>query len=239
MLKYLLAILAWIGIWHFASLWVDNHILLVSPIDVFLRIGELGQEASFWASIAFSLYRIIFGFFLALVIGVALASLTFAFHGFYIFMLPFFNVIKSIPVVSFALLALMWFSASNLSIFIAFVTVLPIVYFNTYEGIKNADAKLLEMAKVFRVAKPKIWLNIYGRSAFPYILSAAASGIGFAFKSGVAAELIGFVQNSIGFNLHSARAFLQTADIFAWTIVIIILSYAIEKIFLMMVKLWR
>ncbi|MCL2397938.1 MAG: ABC transporter permease subunit, partial [Defluviitaleaceae bacterium] len=156
----------------------------------------------------------------------------------YILFLPAFNAIKAIPVVSFTILAIMWVESLNLSLsfFIAFITVLPIVYFNTYEGIKNTDAKLLEMSKVFVVSYKKIILHVYVPSVLPYVVSAAASGIGFAFKAGVAAELIGRVNHTIGFNLQIARNFLQMSDLLAWTIAIVLLSYMMEKFFLLLLK---
>ena len=74
-------------------------------------------------------------------------------------------------------------------------------------------------------------IYIYVKTVAPYVLSAATAGIGFAWKSGIAAELIGVVRGTIGASLHTARIFLQTADLFAWTITIVLLSYAMERAF--------
>jgi len=172
----------------------------------------------------------VLGFLLALFAGIVLAAISARLKFFYILLLPAINTIKSIPVASFTILALWWVQASNLSIFIAFVTVLPIVFFNTYEGIKNINTKLLEMAEIFRIKHYKKTLHIYAPAVIPHIVSACASGLGFAFKAGVAAELIGLIDNSIGRNLHTARIFLETADLLAWTITIVILSFIMEKI---------
>jgi len=234
--KYPLAIIFWLAVWHIASLIIASPIILVSPVAAFARLFELAADTAFWRSISFSVIRIIFGFILALILGVLLASITSKSKALYILFLPALNIIKSIPVASFTILALMWIVSHNLSVFISFVTVLPIVYFNTYEGIKNTDEKLLQMAKVFEVPVYKTILHIYLPLILPYVISAAASGLGFAFKAGVAAELIGLARNTIGFNLHTARIFLQTADVLAWTIAIVILSYIMEKIFLLGLK---
>jgi len=235
-LKYLSAVLFWLVLWHVASVAISNSIILVSPINTFLRLFELATQGHFWQTISFSLTRIVLGFAMSLIIGVIAASITSRSKILYTLALPAFNTIKAVPVASFTILALMWIDSSNLSVFIAFVTVLPIVYFNTYEGIKNTDAKLLEMSKVFAVSVPKVMLGVYFPSVLPYVISAAASGLGFAFKAGVAAELIGLARNTIGFNLHTARVFLQTADMLAWTIAIVPLSYIMEKIFLLCLK---
>jgi len=234
--KRLLVVLFWLSVWHVASVIIGSAIVLVSPIDTFVRLVELAGQGHFWRSIGSTLIRIVSGFGLALVCGVLLAAFTARIKFLYALFLPAVNVIKAIPVASFAILALMWVGRANLSVFIAFVTVLPIVYFNTYEGIKNTNPKLLEMSKIFAVSLPKIILRVYFPSVLPYVISAAASGLGFAFKAGVAAELIGRVSDTIGFNLQVAQNFLLTADLLAWTATIVILSYLMEKIFLLCLK---
>jgi len=235
-IKYPLAVLFWLVLWHVASAVIGQSIILVSPIAAFVRLFQLAVTVEFWGSISFSLIRIVVGFSLALSLGVIFAAVTSRFKVLYTLFLPLFNTVKAVPVASFTILAILWIGTSNLSVFIAFVTVLPIVYFNTHEGIKNTDKKLLEMSKVFAVARYKVVACIYIPSVLPHIISAAASGLGFAFKAGVAAELIGLARNTIGFNLHTARIFLQTADMLAWTIAIVLLSYIMEKIFLFGLK---
>jgi len=219
-----------------ASLAIANSIILVSPIAATARLLELAGEGAFWQSLGTSLLRIMIGFVAALAAGIVIAALTSRMKWLYTLMLPIFNVIKSIPVASFIMLVLMWMSSSNISTFIAFVTVLPIVYFNTYEGTKTTDIKLLEMAKVFNVRPYKILRDIYIPAVTPHVISAASSGLGFAFKAGVAAEIISTARGTIGFNLHTARIFLQTEDVFAWTIAIVVLSYAMERTFKLLLK---
>jgi len=235
-LKYPFVVIFWLVVWHAASVIIANSIIIVSPIAAFARLFELAATGVFWQSIGESLFRIMLGFVLAMAIGVIMAALTSRYRFLYTLTLPVFSVMKSIPVASFIILAWMWMSSQNLSTFIALVTVLPIVYFNTYEGIKTTDAKLLEMAWVFRVRPHKVIRDIYLPAVLPHVVSAASSGLGFAFKSGIAAEIIGLARGTIGANLHSARIFLMTADVFAWTIAIVILSYAMEKIFTLMMK---
>jgi NitT/TauT family transport system permease protein len=205
--------------------------VIVSPRAAFLRLFELGATADFWTSIGFSLGRIMTGFALALTAGVAIAALAAASKLFHRLVLPAINVVNAIPIASFVVIALMAVRSGNLSVFIAFVTVLPIVFYNTHKGIVSTDPNLLEMARVFNVPMWKKAVYIYLKTVAPYVLSAASAGIGFAWKSGIAAELIGVVSGTIGANLHTARLFLQTADLFAWTIAIVFLSYVMDRLF--------
>jgi len=235
-LKYPFAVVFWLVVWYVGSVIIANNIIIVSPIAAFARLFELAQQGHFWQSIGSSLMRIMLGFVMALVIGVAIAALTSRIKFLYTLTLPMFNVMKSIPVASFIILAWLWMSTQSLSTFIAFVTVLPIVYFNTYEGIKTTDVKLRQMAWVFRVPWHKTVRDIYFPAVAPHVVSAASSGLGFAFKSGIAAEIIGLARDTIGFNMHTARVFLQTEDVFAWTIAIVLLSYAMEKVFMLLMR---
>ena len=141
--------------------------------------------------------------------------------------------IKSIPVASFIILALMWLrSAGNLAVFISFLMVLPVVYTNTRAGIRETDARLLEMAAVFRVPPAKRVRYLYVPAALPYFRSACTVGLGLCWKSGVAAEVIGITSGSIGEALYNAKIVFSTAELLAWTVVIVLLSLAFERLFL-------
>jgi len=240
--KHVAIIIFWLLIWELASFLIDSQIIIVSPRTATARLFELGQTANFWQSIFSSMHRIMRGFGLALAVGIVIAVISAKVKIFHMLILPAINVLNAIPFASFIILALFALGTASLSIFVPFVMVLPIIFHNTYKGIANTDPQLLEMAEVFRVPYWKKIVYIYLKTVAPYIFSAAQVGIGFAWKSGIAAELFGVVRGTIGGNLHSARIHLQTADLFAWTITIVVLSYAMEKLFLLLfgrVKRWQ
>ncbi|MCL2399408.1 MAG: ABC transporter permease subunit [Defluviitaleaceae bacterium] len=217
-------------VWEGANALIESNIIIVSPRTTFVRLYQLSLTIEFWHSIGTSLGRIMYGFILALVIGIVIAIASATSKVFYRLVLPAINTINAIPIASFTVIALMAMSSHNLSVFVAFVTVLPIIFYNTHKGIESTDPLLLEMAKVFNVPPWKKAVYIYFKTVAPYVISAANVGIGFAWKSGIA-ELIGVVRGTIGANLHTARIFLQTADLFAWTIAIVLLSYGMERVF--------
>ena len=233
----------WLLVWEAAARITANTIILVGPADAFGRLSQLAFTGHFWQSINHSLLRVLSGFGLSLAIGVLLAVLCAASKLAHSLVSPLIGVVKSIPVVSFALLAMMWLSPAMLSTFVAFVSVLPIIYFNTYKGIENTDRSLLEMARVFRAGLFKKIRYIYVPTVAPFVVSAAESGLGFAWKSAISAEVISMgARNTIGGSMHMARTFLLTADLFAWTIAIVALSFLMEKaIFLLLrrVRKWQ
>jgi NitT/TauT family transport system permease protein len=182
----------------------------------------------------FSFIRIVSGFLLALVLGILLAALASRFRMFSVLLQPLITVIKSTPVASFIILCLVWIPSRNLSVFISFLMVLPVIYTNISQGIQDTDQKLLEMAEVFSIGTGKKIVYIYVSQVLPYLLSGCSLALGLCWKAGTAAEVIGVPAGSIGEKLYHAKIYLNTPDLFAWTIVIIGVSYLFEKCFLLM-----
>lgn len=228
----ILAVLFWLLVWQAVSMKLGQEILLASPVSVIKRLGELIFTSEFWRSAAFSCGRIAAGFLLALVLGIVLAVLAYRFGMAEILMSPLITVIKSTPVASFIILCLIWIPSKNLSVFISFLMVLPVVYTNMLTGIRQTDRKLLEMAQVFCIPVRKQIFTIYLSQVLPYLVTACTLGLGLCWKAGVAAEVIGVPSGSIGEKLYHAKIYLNTPDLFAWTIVIIAISFLFERCFL-------
>ena len=176
------------------------------------------------------------GFFLAMILGSWLAFLGAKFSFVHQLIYPILSIIKATPVASFIILALIWINSASLSTFIAFLMVLPMFYANIYQGLKNVDVKLLEVAKVFGLNKRRTFREVYLPSLKPYLISTCTIGLGFAWKSGVAAEVIGLPAKTIGNQLYYAKVYLQTDELFAWTAAIIVLSIFLEKLLLKILK---
>jgi NitT/TauT family transport system permease protein len=225
-------LLFWLIVWQLGSMAIGNKLLLVSPIEVATTLIVLIGDYSFWSSIGFSFIRIVSGFLLSIITGILLAAISGKSTIVRTLLTPFFSVMKSIPVVSFIILVLIWFDSASLSIIISFLMVLPIIYINVLEGIEQTDTKLLEMAKVFRIPRINVFKYIYLNSCMPYLLSAAKVGLGLCWKSGIAAEVIGLPSGSIGEKLYQSKIFLSTGELFSWTIVIVVISFLFEKLFL-------
>ena len=232
----ILAAAVWILVWQLASMWLKQEILLASPVSVIRRLGQLIVTADFWRSIGFSFGRIVLGFTLALVLGTLLAALSYGFSAVEILMDPLITVIKATPVASFIILCLIWIPSRNLSVFISFLMVLPVIYTNILEGIRQTDRKILEMAKVFRVNLRRQIRYIYVSQVLPYFLSACRLSLGMCWKAGVAAEIIGMPKGSVGQMLYMSKIYLDTDDLLAWTVIIVVLSVIFEKLVVLTLK---
>lgn len=231
------AVVIALAVWQAGAMLLGESLLLVTPIDVIKRLFTLLPEQDFISAAGFSFLRIVSGFLMALITGAILSALAGKFHIVEVMLRPFIVTIKSVPVASFIILCLIWLNSKSLSIFISFLMVLPIVYTNLLQGIRSTDPKMLEMAGIFSVGWLKRLKYIYLPQIKPYLISACSVAIGLAWKSGIAAEVIGIPDGSIGEKLYEAKVYLSTGDLFAWTVVIVILSIIFEKLFLKLLKI--
>ena len=225
-----------LGLWQIASLLVGQKLLLVSPVNVLVRLETIWKENGFWQTILFSFGHILLGFFLALILGMLFAFISGKFYFVEVLLWPLVITIKSVPVASFIIIALIWLSAKHLSTFISFLMVFPIVYTNVLQGLKSVDQKLTGMVKVFDVGWKRSMLYIYLPHVKPFLISACSVGFGLSWKAGVAAEVIGIPSGSIGEMLYDAKVYLNTSDLFAWTVIIVLISVLFEKLFLLLLK---
>lgn len=235
---YGISILLWIAIWHFYALHIDKEVFLPTPKRVFtVLIHDLLPSEAFRLSIIHSLSNIGYGFLIGLIAGLLLALLS----SISIFIETFIwfpiKIIKAVPVASFVILSLLWIDSQDLAVFIPAIIVLPTIYINTLTGIKETSSKLLDMAKVFRIPPLKRIFSIYVPNTLPYFLSASSLAVGMAWKSGVAAEIIGLAKNTIGNEIYKTKLYFMTAELFAWTIVIVLLSILCEQFIKLIIKL--
>ena len=218
-----------------AAAYPHGGLLLASPLASLRRLGELAVTAAFWQAVGWSASRILGGFLFSCLAAATLAALAARYSRLRELLAPPVAAVKATPVVSFIILALVWLSSGQLPLFIAFLMVFPTVYLNLLEGIRQTDGKLLEMARVFRVSPLRQLTGIYLPQVLPYFRSAASLGLGLCWKAGIAAEVIGLPQGSMGERLYAAKVYFQTPDLFAWTAAIVALSVLFERLFLKLV----
>lgn len=231
-LRKILIAAIWIGVWYAVYGIVQQEILIVSPDQVLVRLFTLAVQGDFWAATGLSIVRIVVGFLLAVGLGILIAVLCYVSSFLYDLFYPVIRIIRATPVASFIILALIWLNTDNVPIFASFLMVFPIIWENVFKGIENTSRDLLDMAKVFRLKKGTVFGKIYVPSVMPYLIAACNSGVGMAWKAGIAAEILGVPLHSIGSELYHAKIYLETLDVFVWTTVVIVLSIVLEKVFL-------
>lgn len=236
--RRILILIFWFVIWQILAMVVDNPILMVTPQVVFGRFWELLGQTMFWQTLGSSLLRISAGFVSGLLTAALLAGISSRYSVAEQVLRPFMNLLKTIPVASFVVLLLIWWGASVLAVAISFLVVLPNIYINALEGIKAADRRLLEMAKVFHMPVKNRFLYIYRPAFRPFLESGMKISLGMCWKSGVAAEVIGMPEYSIGGQIYLSKIYIDTAGVLAWTAAIVLLSLCFERLVLWLTNIF-
>ncbi len=228
-LRKLFPLLFWLGVWVIAYLATGQELLIASPVSVMKRFAFV-TEATFWRCVGMSLYRAAMAYGFGVVCACILAVLCHLWQWADDLVRPALAVVRATPVASFIILALVWLSSSNVPILTGMLMVVPVVFSNVKEGMDSADPQLLEMAKLFQWSRWKTFRRVIIPSVRSTFLAACEACVGLCFKASIAAEVIGTPKNAIGTQLYSAKIYLETDTLMAWTLVVILLSMGIEKL---------
>ncbi len=222
--------LFWLLIWELAAKIINEPVILPSVGQAIAAMIEMAKHATFYKDVAISLLRVFAGVGLSIIIGIALGILSGLYAPVYRFFNPVMSVIKSTPVVSFIILALVWMKTSSIPVFVCFLMCVPIIWTNVMQGIKDTDRKILQMCSVYKISHFRVIKDVYLPSVSGYIFSSIAASIGIGWKSTVAAEVIARPEISIGGGMYDAKIYLQTENLFALTLIVIVLSFIFEYV---------
>lgn len=236
-LLIVLSILLWIGLWTWIAYRLNKPVLLPYPKEVAKSLISLITGADFSRIVWGSFAHVTGGFLVAFVLGILLAFFSTLHETVEILLMPGIKLIKTVPVVSFIILLLFFVDPARIGFVISMLMVLPVVYENVRKGIVAADGKMLEAAKVFCFPFFKRLAYMSIPSVVPYASAACSTGLSLCWKAGIAAELIAQSPFSIGHEIYYSKIFVDAKNVFAWTIVIIIISVLFEKIFLILFRL--
>ena len=203
----------WVAVWTALALLVNRELLLPAPWVVVRRLCELAATAAFWRITAVSIGRVLLGITAAVALGTGMAVACSVSKTADALLRPLMTVVKSTPVASLLM-------------------VLPVVWSNVCTGIRSADPTLLELARVYGWPRGRILRRIYLPGVRPHFLAALRSGIGFGWKSAIAAEVLTVPRSAIGRMIYESKLYLQTTDLFAWTLAVILLSVGLERLVL-------
>ena len=232
LLRTLSALLFWLAVWALLARRIDRELLLPGPARVLGTLLALGKTAEFWRCVLTSLGRVLAGFLLGCALGVLLAALTEFSPLARTLIAPLMGLVKSTPVASFIILALLWLGRDVLPLFITALMVLPVVWANVSAGIAGRDRQLLEMAQVYRLSRGRVFLSITVPTVRPHFRAAIRSALGMGWKAGIAAEVLTVPKLSIGRMIYESKLYLETPELFAWTLTVVLLSLLLERLLL-------
>ena len=237
-----LAVVFLIVLWKAGSVIIDSDLILPSPEETILSVLEIFSESNFLNIIGATVIRGLIGFAISFILALIMGVLAGVYDGFYAFLKPILVTIRSTPVISLILLALIWFDVNQVPVFIALLTMFPFICTNIIDGIRDVNTDLIEMAQVYEVKQKNIILDIYLPGIAPFIFSGASSAMGFGWRAIIIGEVLSQPQYGIGTYMQNAQTYLLVDKVIAWTIIAIVLSYVFENLIRLVQKkiiVWR
>lgn len=222
----------WILLWAILAGIVHKEIYLPGPFTTLKHLFQISTDPGSWRILGYSWIRVWGGFFLSFCLGILLGFPSGILAPFQQWLEPLIQTIKSTPVIALILLVFIWVPSNLVPLVISFLIGFPLIWAQTSEGARRTDPKLLEMALIFRLSWPQRLRKIYFPSTWPSIRNASQTAVGLCWKASVAAEVLSHPRFAIGSKLYDAKVYLETPDLFAWTMILILASVATEKIFI-------
>lgn len=231
-LRYALSVLFWLAVWQLTASAANRGLLLKIPLptQTLRAFFENCARAEFWSAVGSSVLHIVCGFLSAVVIGVMFALFSAHSSVFRALSAPVMHLVRSVPVAVFIIIAWLWIPTRILPSCISCLMVMPIIMSHTEAALCAIDEKLVEMARVFGMKRVDILLKIKAPLIAPGLRAGCITGLGIAWKSGVAAEVICNPTGSIGALLQGAKTAIDYEQVFAVTLTVVLLSLALENV---------
>ena len=216
--------------WQIIALSIGFPAIFPSFIDLLKETARLFTSDNFYTDLFSTILRGSIGFAFAFVLALLLA-VTAAFSSFWkAFFQPIIIFSRSVPVVSLVLIAILWFSPPQLPVFIALVTMFPILYQNILTGLESVDYKYVEMAQAFGKSSYKRFVSIYLPASKSNIFAGISTAMGFGWRAIIIGEVLAQPIHGIGTAMRQAQAYINVSELIAWTVVAVVVSYLFEFI---------
>ncbi|WP_233837845.1 ABC transporter permease [Paraburkholderia sp. ZP32-5] len=216
-----------IAVWWLASLRMPGFVL-PGPAKVAQTLLKLVQSDMFFSDLGITLYRVLAGFVLSAAVGAPLGIVLGANPRAARFFEPLLSIINTVSSAIWAVFAIIWFGISNsTTVFVVFMTAMPLILTNVWRGALTVERQHIELARSFRMSQAQIMRKIFLPTVLPHFFSGARLAFGFGWRVSLVAETIGS-SNGIGYRLRQAADLVQTDQVFAWTVTLVVLMLLIE-----------
>jgi len=224
----ILAVFSIFIIWLVGFVAIDNPLLLPSPWEALAAFFGLFATKASLQAIGLTALRLIIALLTAFVLGMFFGILAGFKPRFAVYFQPFATILRTVPVISVIVIILILFGFKMAPYIITFLMIFPLVYQAFYEGITNLDPELVD---VYKLEDDNFWSGLWHcylplmRHQIETVLFQSA---GLGIKVLVMAEYLSQTKNSIGNAIYNAKINLQYDQVFAWTILLILLAVILE-----------
>jgi NitT/TauT family transport system permease protein len=218
-----------LALWKILALYFHSAFIIPQPEDTFLTVLQLFTDKDFLVVAGSTVLRGLVGFIISFFLGLVTGIIAGISPGFNAFITPLLVTVRSVPVISLILLALIWFDPGTVPVFIALLTMFPFICTNVSDGIRSVDPGLVEMAVFYKVNKRRIITGVYLPAIVPFIISGASSAMGIGWRAIIIGEVLSQPVYGIGTRMQVAQTFLNVDAVIAWTLIAILISFVFEK----------
>ena len=215
-------------IWKIISLIFASDQIMPSPEQVLSESLKLLGDEDFFPALGMTIGRGLLGFLFSVCLAFLLGFPAGINENFFYFINPLLVSLRSTPVISLILLAIIWLGNELVPVFIAILTMFPIICINIIDGIKNVDRDLINMGKSYRLKKIRIYSGIYLPSITSFLTGGISNALGFGWRAIIIGEVLSQPQFGIGKSMQEARSFLLVSELITWTLVAVLISYIFE-----------
>ncbi len=219
-----------IVLWWILSLFQED-ILLPGPLKTLQGSMEIVKNGKLFQFAGISLRRVYTGWALGCLVGIPLGVLIGRIDVVRKLFEPFLNFFRFVPGLALITLFLMWFGVGEgAKIVIIFYGTTFTVAVNVIAGILSMDQKRIYAAQILGAGEKDLLLTVIWPSVIPYAFTGARLGLGGAFGSIVAAEMVA-AKEGIGYLIYNSRLYFRTDWIIAGVITLGLMGYLSDLIF--------
>lgn len=218
--------------WQVSSIIIDSSLILPSPKETLICLKNILFENSFWSNVGETFLRVIIAFVFTIIFGCGIGILC----GKSKFAREYFSVpisiLRSTPVVSLILVLIFVFTSKNIPIIVAILMSLPVMISAISNGfeLNENDKKLFFMAKVFNFSNFQKIRFLWIPKLKPFFKTGLISSFGMEWKVVTAGEVLSLPKNALGTQLFQSQVHLESSEVLAISIIIIIFSFILESL---------
>jgi len=217
-------------LWQLIAVIINNDIYIPRIQQVIEAIKIIFNEQNFLKVILSSFYRTMFSYLLALIFSMILGVLGKVYPFFQYLMQPINSFGKTIPTMVLVVLSLVWFDKDKTPFVVGFAITFPILYEGIRNGLMQIDKKITDMTKIYEVSLKDKIKKIYFPVMKFYFMSIFVSTFSLTFKTVIAGEVHGQPKFGIGSQIQLEKVNFNVSGIFAWIVIIVIISLVLEMI---------
>lgn len=218
-------------IWQVVATVLNASVIIPKPLEVLTALIGLFETKNFYLNVGFTVLRAFESFVIIVITGSVFGILSGLSSKVEQILKPLVTMFKAIPVMSIILIAFLWLKTGQVPVFSAFLMGFPVMYVQTLEGMKRRDKELEQMCFVYKIEGKRKLVNVTIPAMMPYLITGAKQSLSMIWKVVVAAEVLTIPKFGVGRSLHISQIQIETAQVFAWTIIAILLTWIFDSIF--------